>query len=158
MDEELIFYTLAQLMAEVRWTRPGDTTPNTHRFVTVTRRLKLFSDVTAEQQPWIGQAEYSDNVAQITSMPYKSVLQANWVVYQCMGKDPNAIPTVENNCILNGIRAALAPKPTDYGFADKRNTLGGLVYHCFISGRVFKDPGNLDGQGMMVVPINLLVP
>jgi hypothetical protein len=66
--------------------------------------------------------------------------------------------TVENNLIIGGCRKVLAPQPDDPGFLDKRNTLGGLVHHCFISGRIFKDPGDIDDQGMIVIPIKVLVP
>lgn len=156
VNDELVMYTLAQLMAEVRWVRPGSA--DEHRFKTVTRRIKLFNEVDSAFQPWCGQAEHSAQEAQVTGMPYKTVLECNWIVYQCVSKDPKGIGAIENNVILWGIRNALAPKPADPGYLDKRNTLGGLVYHCYISGRVFKDPGDIDGQGMMVVPIKLLVP
>ncbi len=157
MDEELILYTLALRMADVRWTRSGDA-PDARRFITVSRRVKLFSDVAFAQQPACFQAEWGDDSAQVTGMPYKTVIQANWIIYQCVGKDKNALGAIENNLILNGVRRVLAPTPSDRGFPDNRNTLGGLVHHCFISGRIFKDPGDIDDQGMMVVPIKLLVP
>jgi hypothetical protein len=157
VDEELICYTLALLMAEVRWARPDDD-PDARRFVTVSRRVKLFSDVPAEQQPACFQAEHITTEEQRTGMPYKSSVEFNWIIYQNVARDPNALGAVENNLILRGIRRALAPKPNDPGYPDKRNTLGGLVHHCFISGRIFKDPGDIDGQGMLVVPIKVLVP
>lgn len=158
INEELILWTVAQLMTEVRWTRAGDASPDTHRFVTVSRRVKLFSDVPTAQQPACFQAEWNDGAAQRTNEPYKWELDVNWIIYQATGKDKKAVPATENNLILDGIRKVLAPKPTDPGFPDDRNTLGGLVYKVFISGRVFKDPGDIDDQGMMVVPIKVLVP
>lgn len=157
MNDELIMWTLAQLMAEVRWTVPGDVTPDTHRFKTITRRIRLFADVGTDQQPWCGQAEHGLMEAQITDMPYKTTMEANWIVYQATAQDDKAIGAITNNLIMQGVRKVMAPKPKDIGWP-KRNTLGGLVYHCFISGRVFKDPGDIDGQGMMVIPLKLLVP
>lgn len=155
IDEELIFYTLAQRMADVRWTRSGDAEPE-RRFLTMSRRVVLFND--CPSQPACYQAEHNDVVAQVTGMPYKTVLEAKWIVYQNVAQDPNMLGVVENNLIIQGCYAALAPKPTDPGFHSKRNTLNGLVHHCFISGNLFKDPGDLDGQGMMVIPIKVLVP
>jgi hypothetical protein len=155
VNEELILYTLAQLMTEVRWTRSDS---SEHRFLTVSRRVKLWADVPHPQQPACFQAEHADETGQVTGMPYKTVLGANWIIYQCVNMDKKAIGAIENNLILDGVRRALAPKPTDRGFLDNRNTLGGLVHHCFISGKIFKDPGDIDGEGMMVVPIKLLVP
>ena len=159
MDEELILSTLGDLMAQVRWTRPGEATPLTHAFVTDSRKVKLFSDVPAAAQPACFQAEWGDDVQQVTGLPYKWVIGVNWIIYHQFGKQgKDNLGALENNCILNGVRAVLAPKPTDPGFPDKRNSLGGLVWHCFINGRLFKDPGDVDGQAMMVVPIKLLVP
>src|SRR3546814_11434523 len=73
------------------------------------------------------------------SLPYKTTLEANWIIYHATGKDKKAIPAIENNLIIKGVRIALEPKLNDPGFLDRRNTLGGLVHHCFISGRIFRD-------------------
>jgi hypothetical protein len=145
-------------MATVRWTRAGDSDPLTRKFITISRRIRLFSDVSAQQQPACFQTEWASDEQQVTGMPYKTTLMAAWTVFQCIAKDHNALGTVENNLIIGGCRAALAPLPTDPGFPYKRNTLNGLVHHCFISGRIFKDPGDIDDQGMIVIPIKLLVP
>lgn len=158
IDEELIFSTLSERMQDVRWTRAGDPVPLTRQFVTVSRRIRLFSEVAAQQQPACFQTEWATDEKQVTGMPYKTTLMGTWTVFQCIAKDKKAIGTVENNLIIGGIRAALAPRPDDPGFPDKRNTLNGLVHHCFISGRIFKDPGDIDDQGMIVIPIKLLVP
>lgn len=155
MNEELIFYTLAQRMADVSWQRSGDGEP-VRQFVTMSRRVELFSDCPA--QPACYQAEHGDTVAQVTGLPYKTTLEAKWIIYQNVAQDPKALGTVENNLIIEGCYRALAPRPTDPGFPFKRNTLDGLVHHCFISGNLFKDPGDLDGQGMLIIPIKLLVP
>ena len=158
IDEEPIMYALASLMTNVRWTSTGDATEDTRRFVTVSRRVKLFSDVPSDQQPACFQAEWASEEVQASNMPYKTTLMANWIVFQAVAKDASALGAVENNHILKGIRRVLEPAPTDKGFQDRRNTLNGLVHHCFISGRIFKDPGDIDGQGMLVIPIKLLVP
>lgn len=157
IDEELILYTLALRMADVRWARSGDAV-DARRFQTTSRRVAHFSDVTSDMQPACYQAEHTTTEEQRTGLPYKTTLEANWIIYQCVGRDKAAIPAIENNLIIKGVREALAPRPNDTGFQDKRNTLGGLVHHCFISGRIFKDPGDIDDQGMLVVPIKLLVP
>ena len=158
MDEEAILSALSALMPQVRWTRPGDAVQNTHAFRTTSRRVKLFSDVPSSDWPVCMQAEWGDDTSQVTNLPYKWTLGVNWIVYQNTAKDPKVAGTIENNCILNGIRTVLAPKVTDVGYPDKRNTLGGLVWHCFIHGKVFKDPGDVDAEGMMIIPIKLLVP
>lgn len=157
MNEEATLQALFNLTANVRWARPTDA-PDARSFVTTSRRVRLFSDVGAEQQPACFQAEWATQESQRVNQPYKTILEVNWIVFQCVARDPEAVGASENNLILRGIRAALAPQPSDRGFLDRRNTLGGLVYHCFITGKIFKDPGDLDSQGMMVVPIKVLVP
>lgn len=157
VDEETILSTLFALTEQVTWRRSGDASDRS--FLTRSRRVKLFSDVSLSEQPACFQAEHGTTEEQVTGMPYKSVIEAAWVIYQAIAQEgPQIEGTVENNLILGGVRAALAPSPRDPGFFDKRNTLGGIVHHCFISGRVFKDPGDIDGQGMLVVPIKVLVP
>ena len=158
IDEEPIMYALASLMTSVRWTSAGDVSQDTRKFLTVSRRVKLFSDVPTDQQPACFQAEWASEEVQVSGMPYKTTLMANWIVFQAVAKDPAALGSVENNHILKGIRRVLEPQPNDRGYPDRRNTLNGLVHHCFISGRIFKDPGDIDAQGMLVIPIKLLVP
>ena len=154
IDEELIYARLFERVGECRF---GD--PNSpRRFLTLSRRVKLFNEVPSEMQPACFQAEHGTLEKQTTGMPYKTTLNATWIIYQAVSKSPEGIGAIENNIILKGVRTALAPKPNDPGFMDKRNTLNGLVYHCFIDGLLFKDPGDIDGQGMMTVPIKLLVP
>ena len=75
------------------------------------------------------------------------------VIYHNVGVDPNAIPATESNLILDAIQAVFPSNDPDL-----RQTLGGLVHHCFISGKVFKDPGDLDNQALIIVPIKILVP
>lgn len=155
IDEEAILAAVFERVATVRWTRAGDT-PDKRKFITMSRRVRMFSDVPSTQQPACFQAEWGTTEGQVTGMPYKSILEANWIVFQSPAG--SVIGAIENNLIIGGCRKALAPLPADPGFLDKRNTLGGLVYHCFIGGRIFKDPGDLDGQGMIVIPIKVLVP
>jgi hypothetical protein len=158
IDEEAIFAALFERVSAVRWLRAGDDPAEPRQFITASRRVRLFADVPSNQQPACFQAEWATDEQQVTNQPYKTTLMANWVIFQCVGKDKKAIGAIENNLIIGGCRKALAPLPADPGYPDKRNTLNGLVHHCFISGRIFKDPGDIDDQGMIVIPIKLLVP
>ena len=152
---EEVFQTLFERMAEMSWT---SVTGKKVKLITTSRRVKLFADVPFDQQAAGFQAEHGEISEQKTGLPYKTVLEANWIIYQCVGNSKSQLGAIENNRILQSARKVLSPKPQDVGFFEKRNTLGGLVHHCFISGRIFKDPGDIDGQGMLVIPIKLLVP
>jgi hypothetical protein len=43
-------------------------------------------------------------------------------------------------------------------FSTNSNTLGGLVYWVRIEGKVFKDPGDIDNQAMLIVPLVVEMP
>lgn len=118
------------------------------------RKLRLFSDVPSEQKPYIAQVEHGESYAKVRNLPYRRVFDVQWFIYH----DNAKIPTVINNSILDAVDRCLKPQVTDPGYFDNRNTLFGRVYACFIEGEIFKDPGDIDNQAMMVVPIKLLVP
>lgn len=151
MDREAIYTALYALGSVVEWGDPART------FSTISRRLAHWDDCPA--QPGFYQVEHDDEFpVEKRGLPYSVILKAQWVVYQNTGKDPKAIPSTENNLIMDALQEALrARMEPGVQFAD-RLTLGGLVHDCHISGRVFKDAGNLDGQGVIVVPIDILVP
>ena len=151
---EAVFSALFALTNGVTWD-PGSGAVG---FKTRTRRIKLFSDVPDEQQPWLGQAEHSETSMQVSGQPYKRVWKAQWMVYHVNGKQPGAEPTIWNNLIIDALEAALAPPVADPGYFENRNTLSRLVYHCFIDGEIFKDPGDIDNQALIIIPITLLVP
>lgn len=144
-DRETLFEALFALSEAVRWGGTG--------FQYRSRRVRHWDDLSV--QPALCQAEQDEEARSKPGLPYRWILSASWVVYHRAGADPAATPAGVNNAILDAIEAVLAPPP----FAvDERQMLGGLVHHCFIDGKVFKDPGDLDGQALMIVPIKLLVP
>lgn len=132
--------------------------PNVLTFVTRERKVRLFSDVPEKEQPYLCQAEHNEQSAQVSGLPYKRTWAASWMIYHKASAQPKQIGAIWNNQIIDALEAALAPKPQDEGYFEERNTLSGLVYHCFIDGEVFKDPGDIDKQALIVVPIKLLVP
>lgn len=154
VSREEVFAALFGLLTNVAWNIGTDVAPVWQGFKTKSREIKLFSDVSSAQQPWIGQAEHSDGSTQKSNLPYRRVWEATWIIYH-QGPSPRS---VWNNLIIDALEAAMAPKPNDEGFFDERNTLSGLVWHCFIDGAIFKDPGDLDKQALITVPIRILVP
>lgn len=155
---EQVFKALFNRTNGVQWNIGTQDTPKMVGFQKRTRRIALFSDVPSPQQPWLGQAEHGERSAQTTNLPYRRVWNAQWMVYHRAGDIPNFEPTIWNNLIIDALEAALAPSVTDPGFFDRRNTLSGLVHHCFIDGEIFKDPGDIDNQAMIIIPITLLIP
>ena len=155
---EQVYSALYGLVSEVQWNIGTETVPDMQGFATTTRKIKLFSDVPGQQQPWFGQAEHSETVNQKTNLPYKRVFSASWMVYHQAAANPSYTPSTLNNLIADALEDMMAPRISDPGWLDERNTLSGLVWHCFIEGEVFKDPGDIDGQGLLIIPIKILVP
>jgi len=58
--------------------------------------------------------------------------------------------------ILDALDLAMVPTGSDAAIG--RNTLGGAAYNCQIRGTVLKVPGDLDGDGMIVVPVLVTLP
>jgi hypothetical protein len=153
-DAELIFETLANQMPRARWITLA--TGQETGFAEMSRRVKIFDD--CDNQPACYQAEHSEYIQKKTNQPYREEWECNWIIYFDVGKDPSCIPAVEQGRIVRAVKDVFIPLPSDPGVFDNRFTLNGLVYSCFISGRMFKNPGDMDSQGMLVIPIKLLVP
>jgi hypothetical protein len=119
--------------------------------IPVGRRLKMWTDV--PQQPACFLVVHSENDAyQSEVTPSKTTISADVFVYIKTG-DASSIPAIDLNNVLDGIDAALAPN-----VLTGKQTLGGLVSHCRREGQVMLDPGDLDGQGLAIIPIKIFVP
>lgn len=145
VSRERVFNALFELANGVTWGAPP------RGFQYFARRVKLWADL-AGQFPALCQAEHDETVDQVSRLPSKTTLQASWIIYHDAGKDTGAVPATESNLILDAVQALFPGDP------ENGQTLGGLVHHCWISGRVFKDNGDLDGVALLIVPIKILVP
>lgn len=153
-SREQIAEAVFALGADVEWMIGEET----KTFAFKSRRLKTFDQVSAEFQPAFFCVETNERLTKRTREPRQLVQSFSLVVYHQSGSVEEAVPAIVNNLIVAAIEAAFAPKPTDPGFRDDRNTLGGLVHHVWIEGEVIKDPGDLDKQGLIVVPIKVRHP
>lgn len=150
MNRNQIYQALFDIGSGISWDSPART------WAYYSRRLQIWTE--CPNQPAFYQVEHDNEIGQMTGMPYKNVLKATWIVYQDTAKDETVVGAIENNLILDALQAAMAPQIVAGQQYVDRNTLGGLVYHAFIDGVTFQDGGDLDGQGVMTIPITLLVP
>jgi hypothetical protein len=119
--------------------------------IPVGRRLKLWTEVPL--QPACFLTVHSEDDAYTSELtPSKTTITGDLFVY-FKTTDPDAVPATDLNNILDGIDAAIKPSPVT-----GKQTLGGLVSHCRREGRVMLDPGDLDGQGLAIIPIKIYVP
>jgi hypothetical protein len=144
MDREAVFNALFARATAVAWGDPPA------RFAYAARRVRLYPDLPA--LPALCQAEHDETHVATAGLYPKRTLGAAWMIHHATA-DPQATPASVNNAILDAVEAQLSPDS-----ADGCCTLGGLVAHCWIEGEVFKDPGDLDGQALLIVPIRMLVP
>ncbi len=141
---EAIFTALFELVTEV------------HEFRTSSRRLKLWNDVPRNERPALFQAEHAELHTRQSETSGKRELNVSLFVYTD-ASDKKTPGSIELNEILDALEDALKPTGADMVFRG-RQTLGGLCEHAFIDGEVFKDPGDLDDDGMLIVPIKILMP
>lgn len=120
------------------------------------RRLKLWSDVPAASRPACflfegGQETYTWNEASAA----KRIIEVKLFVY-LNAKDPSVAGSALLNDVMDALDAAFAPSGKDLPLG--RNTLGGTVYQCRIDGKALKDPGDIDGDAVLIVPVRLVLP
>lgn len=121
-------------------------------FQTSGRRLKMWQDVSAQPAIFLHEAEeeieYPQGIRPVHTLHVETYL------YSKAGQNPDIAPATALNNMLEALEAALAPDDPASG----RFTLGGIVFWCRISGQIEKDPGDLDGQAIAMVPIEIIVP
>lgn len=120
-------------------------------FVTVGRRLRHWTDVGAAEQPALFQIQKSETAEERRPLPAKWRAAVDLYVY-AQAPDELTAPATVLNPLLDAIEAALAPDPFTHV-----QSLGGLVSHCWIAGKIQTDEGVLGGQAVAIVPVEILV-
>lgn len=111
------------------------------------------------QKPALCIGDYDEDVVQKGyDSPPKQTLEMRIAIYtESPGLNPldqtGIVPATQMNNLLDALNVSLNPD-----IMTGKQTLGGLVAHCWIEGKIFKDPGDLDGQGLAIVPVKILVP
>lgn len=127
---------------------------NQSSWVTTGLRLRLWGDVPTDQQP----AAFLVTHREIDERRGLGLLRRRLelgVWCYCRTDDTSVNGQTLLDAIMESFEAAFGI-PDD--FSTGENTLGSLVYWCRIEGRVFKDPGDVDNQAMMIVPIVVEMP
>lgn len=80
------------------------------------------------------------------------------VIYTDVGDEVNAVPADVIDDLVDWIDGALAPSVVDQLSGGGRQTLGGLVHNCRVTGEPDFAPGDVPGKGTTVVPIDVILP
>ena len=119
-------------------------------FRTTGRRLKLWGEVSEFPAMFMRQME-EDYPPRPHGLS-RAYWDAEIWIYCNAGQDPTDIPTKGLNPLIDAIEQSLAPK-----WPDRWQTLGGLVTHAWIEGRLMIDPGDLDKVAKAVIPVRMLL-
>lgn len=119
---------------------------------TVSNRLRLWADVPPDQQPYAALVTHREIDEYRGLGLLRRRLELNFWCYTRSDNDPGG-PQLDT--IMEAFEAAFN---TIDDFSTGCNTLNGLVYWCRIEGRVFKDPGDIDNQTLLMVPIVVEMP
>ena len=123
-------------------------------FKTVTRQMKLFSDVPNVQRPWLGILKTGEERSYEGNMPLLIIDVELFIYTQAIIVNNGGTPPSQQlEDILDTVDKQMKPDPFT-----NRQTMGGLVYHCRIEGKTVTVPGDLDGDGIMIIPLKILIP
>jgi hypothetical protein len=123
-------------------------------FVTVERKLRLWDDVPPEQQPALFITEHTEHqLNNPRGLPSKRELNVMLFVYAKVPDDGVSIGATILNNLADAIEGVLKPDTSE-----PVQTLGGIVYRVWSDGLVRKDPGDLDGQALLLYPLKIRMP
>jgi len=133
-----------------------ETLTNAYAWGVASRRLKLWSEVPAAMRPALFQLEAGPETYQWTSpaIPRRTIEAKLFLYFD--SRDPLTPGSSAINAALDAIDAALTPQGAD-GVAG-RQTLGGAIYDCKVVGVPVRDTGDMDGDGLAVVSVRLVLP
>jgi hypothetical protein len=122
-------------------------------FVTIDRRLRHWSDVSAAEQPALFMLQTKETAAtRALGAPTVWTLNVELYLY-AHSSDPYQSPASILNPLLDAVTAALAPDPTT---GLQALGLPAMVRHASIAGKIDTDEGVLGDQAIAIVPVEIL--
>lgn len=130
-----------------------NTTAMKSYFKEISRRPKLWDQATVFPCLFLAQPEEDKMYKHGTATPGELSIDFDVFAYFDTSLDPNIVPDTQLNTAIEMIEAAIAGD-----FPGQPQTLGGLVNHTWIEGKITRVPGYVDGHGMLYFTIRVLVP
>lgn len=119
----------------------------------VSRRLEEPTQVAWDTMPALFINQTGENIEPMKGFEgynAKQTLTCDLYLY-CNTPTQEAVCSTQINEMVQAVRDCLYPDKVT-----NTQTLGGLVYHCWISGLIEIIEGVVDNQGMAIIPINIL--
>jgi hypothetical protein len=152
-NRELISNTLENLIAQATFSTPLGVNSVT-TWATLSRRIVVPPPPAINQPAAYLVAHDEDDVIQGRGVPVRRVVPYSLVCF-CRAEIGDVGDTFLN-VMMDAVETALLPTKGDLPF--NVQTLGGLVYKCEIVGKIFRDPGDIDNQAMLIIPIVCMLP
>lgn len=130
---------------------------NAADFTATSRRFVHWDQVNETQMPFLTMLKTGEQRGRQSEGLPALTINAHVFIYLSAGLDPEDVPDTAMNTVLDAIDTAVAPSGAD-ALGGNRQTLGGLVSHCYPLGPVFIDTGDLDGKAVAAIPFQILVP
>jgi hypothetical protein len=123
------------------------------QFVLTSRKFRLWDAVPPEQRPCLLQYQGPESNKEGQRQPLAPVrrMTAKFFIYTNV-KEVD-VPATIMNPLLDAVDNALSP-----AIPGQVQNLGGLVSSCYIDGETIVVTGDLDGDGIAVIPITILAP
>jgi hypothetical protein len=126
-------------------------------FAATSRRFVHWDQVNETQMPFLTMLKTGEvRGRQGEGLPTLTI-NAHVFLYLSAGMDPDDVPDMAMNALLDAVDAAVAPTGAD-ALNGNKQTLGSLVSHCYPLGPVFVDTGDVDGKAVAAIPFQILVP
>lgn len=121
-------------------------------FVTTSRKFRWWTEVPEAMQPALYQQQEDQRAS--SDKNYGETLwglRAIWWIYCQHSPDDEVVPSTMMNGLMDAVETALLPDPSG------RQTLGGLVEHCYIDGDVVWDEGLVPSDIQSVIRVPILI-
>jgi hypothetical protein len=119
------------------------------------RRFQTWDQIASVDKPALYMVEYKETHTKKNLItPAVRTLDIDVYIFIKTGLDPNTVPISDLNDLVDAIDPTSGGvlKPGLHG----QQTLGGLVVDCYIDGEIIKVPGDLDGQGVAIIPVKVI--
>lgn len=126
-------------------------------FKASSRRFIHWDQVNDTQMPYLTMIKTGERRNRQDEGLPSLVIDLRVLIYTSAGDDPNDVPDTAMNALLDAVDAAVAPSGAD-AINGNKQTLGGLVSHCYAFGPVFVDTGDIDGKGVAAIPFQIVAP
>lgn len=120
------------------------------------KKVKLFHEAQAKPSFYLHKS--GEVFTPRSETPYLRSMRFDAIIYHDNAKNyPDLPPSDESDAILSAVEAVLQPHYADEGYPT-RNTLGEIVHAVTLDGEAHLDHGDIDGEGMLRIPIRVILP